>query len=242
MSAVTTTRDFLNANGITPQGALLEDLREHEQGLESIAYCINHFAAMPALRENIAELAALPNHGVDDERRYDNLLLEFSGARFVHERMGYNVVSIESSSRSVHSPNRTGNKSCDIEAEKGGVTHFFDVKEMSSEIQSQIPDPTFLGLSSFNVYTPDQWRVWLERMACKCVEKGANFTICLGTIWNAGRKNRKGLHEGWVKEIFETDYTALGNDEYQITHSLALPPFFKGIYVIRPDEFLLLRF
>lgn len=231
----TTVEKFLKANGIVPVlGPLREDLDEdNEFGLEYIAYAIRGYPALPGLLPGVKALATVEDGGFENERIYENKLTEFMGIWFVSEVLKEKVVRLESPS-----PHRKGGKkTCDLETATTAGACFYEVKDFSSEILTQVT--VDVGVTSFTPGLPFKIKPWIEGYVQNCIEKGANYLVCSVPAWHV--RGRPKLREDWVKRIY-AKYQVLSPSRFRVDHGLSVPGTFKGVYVIRRDEHLLMEF
>jgi hypothetical protein len=239
MTSKAIVEQWLNTNRIAPKGFLLKDLEDGNNNvLDLIAFAVTEYSNLLGLRRIVREFGQLEQETNETERVCENLLTELLAIRFVTNVLKERVVGLEALS-----PHRIDAKRCDIETIRAAnVTAFYDVKDLSSEILGQKPDDKFPGLATFDPVRPDKIRPWLKDRVDSCIAKGANYLIASLPVWHV--KSRAGagkLREDWVKPIYP-DYLVLSPNRFRVVQNNAVPAFFKGVYVIRFDEHLLLEF
>lgn len=229
--------DFLRRNNIAPnpKGALYADLTEdNEYGLEYLAFAITNYSAIPLVGDNIKAFAELGVSDFDKERQYNNRLTEFLGLWFVADVLKEKVVALEGISP--HRPHGS-KKTCDVQSIAGGEEKFYEVKDFSSEILTQVDVGE--GITVFNPGLPNKIKPWIEKYVQNCVEKGANYLICRVPAWHV--RMRPKLTAKWVQRIYPA-FNAISGHGFEVVHGLSLPETFRGVYVVRRDEYLFMKF
>jgi hypothetical protein len=229
--------EYLARKGIIPDpnGALREDLDEdNEMGLDYLAYAIANYHTLPGIEENVRALAQICESDFDKEREYNNRLTEFMGLWFVSEVLQERIVALEA-----HSPHRPAGskKTCDLKSESAGVATYYEVKDFSSEILTQVEVDE--GVTAFSPGHPHKINRWIEGYVKNCVQKGANFLLCWAPSWHV--RGRPKLTADWVKRIYP-NFSALGGSRFSVTHGMSLPLTFRGVFVMRRDEHLFMEF
>lgn len=230
-----TVETFLSANGIVPvTGLLRKDLDEdNERGLDYIAYAITHYQDLCGVSLGVKLLAAVGDGSSENERIRDNKLTEFMGMWFVSEVLKEKVVRLEAPS----SHRMRDKKTCDLETATEAGPCFYEVKDLSSEISSQLT--VNVDVTCFTPALPKKITRWIKRQVHKCIEKGANYLVCRLPAWHVNGWPK--LREDWVKRIFPK-FDVLSPNRFRVVHGLAVPSTFKGIYVIGRDGHLLMEF
>lgn len=228
---------FLRTSGVMPVvgGRLEADLMHpNDMALALISYGISCFPGLPGIVDKVKALACVRNGSAHDERIYQNTLTEFMALRFVSEVLNERIVGLESAS-----PNGRGAKKCDLECEAGGARRFYEVKDLSSEILSQEAVPNHPGFTFFDPALPPKIRNWIEARIGDCLAKGANYLVCRAPAWHV--RNWPKLTADWVRELYP-QFAQIGQASFRVQHGVAIRPFFKGVYLLRRDEHLLLEF
>ena len=239
MTSKAIVEQWLNTNKITPKGFLLKDLADGNNNvLDLIAFAVTQYPGLTGLKAIVRQFGELEEETNETERVCENLLTELLAIRFVTNVLKERVVRLEALS-----PHRIDGRRCDIETiAAGNAAAFYDVKDLSIEILGQKPDKQFPGLATFEPVRPDRIRPWLKDRVDSCIAKGANYLIASLPVWHVKFKPGAGkLREDWVKPIYP-DYSVLGPNNFKVVQRNTVPVFFKGVYVIRFNEHLLLEF
>jgi hypothetical protein len=212
-----------------------EDLKgANDMALEFISYAITCYPTLPGIVDKVKVLARVRNCGPDDERIYQNTLTEFMALRFVAQVLNERIVGLESSS-----PNGNGAKKCDLESERAGARHFYEVKDLSSEVLSQKPAPNHPAFTLFDPALPPKLTKWIEHRIGDCMAKGANYLVCRAPAWHV--RNWPKLTADWVTALYPK-FTQTGRTTFRVVNGVVKQPFFKGVYLLRRDEHLLMEF
>lgn len=195
------------------------------------AYAIQYLPNLRNLKECFTELANIQKENNESESRYNNLIAEFHAVWFISHTLRFNVITIEHKSCPILSPNRKGDRSCDILAQTNRTNLYFEVKDLSSETLTQSEGSLDSdGLVYFNPSLPSRRQGdWINKMLRKSFCKGANYLICRIPVWSSYHVPGFGIR--WVNKIFG-NARKLSNREYVITIQLNVPNFFKGVYLM----------
>lgn len=229
---------YLDEHGIKATGYLAEAMVRMNWHLRFVAFVIKQLPRLANLSEKISELAKIGKGNNEAQSRYRNLHFEFVSIWFVSHCLGFRVLEVESHSHKIESPNQNNGKHCDILANHGPDTLYFDAKDFSAETLSLVPHPT-RPYSFFEPAHPTEIRKWIRLQVKKCVEKGANFAIC--RVPSMGLPETPMFGRRWVKEIFPMN-NRITKREYHIATTKSIPSFFRGMYLIGERRHLLLRF
>lgn len=234
-----TIRKYYQGKNVNIVGLLKNDIEEsNEKALRYIKYAIKNLLRVNGVQQLLEDIAQVVKPGNEGERIYYNSLTELHAIYFVHNSLKLKILEVESKTNTVLSPNRKGNKSCDIKATDSARDYYFESKDASSEIMTSYED------KGHTFYTPmddDEIRKWVIRKGKEADEKGANYLVCRVPVWvtDAGQAKRDFYNE-WVMRVFEIKKKISGNS-FVITLPIRLSPNFEGIYIIKEFGYLKLQ-
>lgn len=204
------------------------------------AYAIQYLPNLRNLKECFTELANIQKENNESESRYNNLIAEFHAVWFISHTLRFNVITIEHKSCPILSPNRKGERSCDILAETNRTNLYFEVKDLSGETLTQYKDNHDSGgLIHYKPSLPsERQRNWINRMLRKSFSKGSDYLICRIPVYSSYRVQGFGMR--WIQKIFG-DAKKLNKRKYIVPVQLSVPSFFKGVYLIHNRRYLFMN-
>ena len=234
-----TIQKYYQDRSINVVGLLKNHIEEsNEKALRYIKYAIKNLLGVKGVEQLLEHVAQVVKPGNEGERIYYNSLMELHAIYFVHNSLKLAVLEVESRTNKVLSPNRKGDKSCDIKATNSVRDYYFESKDASSEIMTSYED------RGHTFYTPmddDEIREWVIRKSKEANEKGANYLVCRVPVWvpDAGLAKRDFYNE-WITRVFEIKQK-ISRNSFVITLPIRLSSNFEGIYIIKEFGYLKLR-
>ena len=220
-------------------GLLKNDIEENnEKALRYVKYVIKNLLGVEGVEQLLEDIAQVDKSGYEGKRIYYNSLTELHATYFVHKSLKLKIVEVESKTNTVLSPNRKGDKSCDIKATNSVRDYYFESKDASSEIMTSYEDR---GHTLFTPTDDDEIREWVIRKSKEADEKGANYLVCRVPVWvnDAGRAKRDFYNE-WITRVFEIK-KKISRNSFVITLPIRLSSNFEGIYIIKEFGYLKLQ-
>ncbi len=243
--------EYLEQASLSPaaNSYLADDLqRRNWRALRFLAYTIRNLPHLQNLRENLDELGRIVKGSNESESSYYNHLTEFHAVWLASYVLGWNVLALERRGVPIRSPNRTGNRSCDILAKSRGADLYLEVKDLSRETLTQRKDdhdsqevvwfepllPSTCRPCSCRTITQE----WVNRMLGESFEKGADYLICRIPVWSS--LGAPGFGVRWMHAIFG-DVKKLDARGYTVRVPFNVPSFFRGVYLIHNQRYLFLN-
>lgn len=218
--------------GVTPVGGLSVAISEYNRReLQYYSYAINKFLHIPGVKHCLSKLAKVERAPDEEqshngEQKYHNLLVELHACCFIQKWLKMVVVDTEYPGHSILSPNRTRNKSCDIEAKYKGHTLFFECKDSSWEIISKEP---YYGAYITTPKSSDGCKCWILQRMQMAAEKGADYLIAKISVWTKYKgKNRD---KDWMRKVFP-EAKHLGGSRFLLPSTIGRYGSVKGTYIL----------
>jgi hypothetical protein len=224
---------YYSDRGITPAAGLDVAMKgKNRRQLRIYAYAVSKLANIPGIAALLSELASVDRDPREEEthsgeRRYHNLLVELHSSCFVHKNLGMKIVDVEYSGHSVLSPNRVGNKSCDIKAERRGEPVYFECKDSSYEIVSQQP---FYDAHVTTPKTAEGCAAWLMDRLRDSDDKGADYLIAKIPMWSRYRGRRRDVE--WIAKVLPSS-RQVNRKLYELPIEGAQFRNVKGVFILQ---------
>jgi hypothetical protein len=229
---------YYNRIGITPvyPGGLKASLSTPGQSpnrrmLFYYAYAVKHLLTVPGIPELLARLANIgrtPDEGTthEGERCYHNNMVELHGCYFVHRCLHMEIMDVEYDQHFIRSPNRLGNRSCDIKGKINGNDYYFDCKDSSTEIVHQEP---FYDIHVTSPRNSHQNRMWLEGQMQEADNKGSDYLLAKIPLWSQ-YKGRKRNRE-WMSKVF-SNAIYCGGGKYRLLGNATNYRVLKSVFIL----------
>lgn len=217
-------------------GYLDEDLSSNNQFiLGYLAFVLNHHTHLPRLVPLVQSIASIPKGNYVAEGNYLNRLTELMAIRFVSTILKHNLVELEAVS-----PHRSANtpKTCDIKTKNpDGIETYFETKDESSVIISQKEEPKDPRFSCISPKLAKALENWINGRVNDCIQKGANYLVARAIAWQVNGALK--FTTDWVDAVFPNN-SQIDHITFKVALKSQPPDWFKGIYIVSPDDQYLL--
>lgn len=195
---------YYKKHSIIPGAGLKVDLASNNpNALRYYSHAVKQLHKIAGVNNLLNELAKVeraPDEEIshEGERKYHNLLVELHGCYFTHKILKMKILDVEYGKNKILSPNRIGNRSCDIKCFKKSDTIYFECKDSSAEIKSGVPYEGVTITTPLNAYQNKKWL--LDKMQ-EADDKGADYLLAKIPIWSPYQGKK--IYRCWMEKVFE---------------------------------------
>ncbi len=226
--------DYYNNQNIKIINWMKKDIDENNHlALFYVEYAIKNLMNIKGVKDLLKDISEIEETEIKGERIYHNSIMELHAIYFVDKTLKLRILEVESKNNTILSPNRKGDKSCDIKALNCNKNCYFESKDASSEITTSYVRGEMVH---FTPMFEEQIKKWIQYKTEKADDKGANYLICRVPVW----RSEEEFYNQWADRIINIK-KKISRNNFIVEIPFKVSPTFKGIYIIKPDRYLLLN-